>query len=200
MKYVQHGVNIQPSGQERVHLQGDPKIIIVGRLSEMKGHTYLLRALPEIIQKFPGLKLYVLGIGPLKDELIKEAIALNVLDHTCFVGFADPSLYIPQCQLMILPSLFEPFGLVYIESFALKIPVVAFDVEAGNQIIEDNETGILVTNKNSRELAEKIIYLLQSPAERKRIIENAYKRYVTYYNVERMAKETAEWYLTCFNT
>src|SRR4029077_10988312 len=105
-----------------------------------------------------------------------------------------PGTYTWQCQLMILPSLFESFGLVYIESFALKIPVVAFDVEAGNQIIEDNETGILVTTKDSNELAEKIIYLLESPEERKRIIENAYAKYITYYNVERMAKETAEWY------
>ncbi|MEP6927673.1 MAG: glycosyltransferase family 4 protein [Ginsengibacter sp.] len=194
MKYIDHGINTELFQQEQAQIEGDPKILMVGRLSEMKGHTYLIQALPEIIQKFPNLKLIVLGNGPLKVELLKQASGLHVLRHIEFVGFAKPNKYISQCQLMILPSLFEPFGLVYIESFALKIPVITFDVEAGNQIIEDNETGFLVPYKNSKALAGKIIYLLQSPDERKRIIKNAYNKYLTYYNVGRMAKETTEWY------
>jgi glycosyltransferase involved in cell wall biosynthesis len=194
MKYVQHGINIEPPGEKPPPLKGDPKIMVVGRLSEMKGHKYLIGALPEIIEKFPYLRLIVLGTGPLKNELIRQAARLNVLDHIDFLGFAEPGLYASQCQLMVLPSLFEPFGLVYIESFALKIPVITFDVEAANQIIEDNQTGVLVTNKDSYDLAKKIVHLLQSPDEREKIAKKAYNKYVTFYNVERMANETADWY------
>ena len=96
MKYVQHGVNIQPSNQKQVQLEGHPKIIIVGRLSEMKGHTYLIQALPEIIQKFPELKLIVLGTGPLKEELVKEAAALNVLHHIEFRGLQHLAYILPN--------------------------------------------------------------------------------------------------------
>ncbi len=194
MKFVHHGIKVQTNHAKRVELKGNPKIMMVGRLSLIKGHTYLLQALPAIIQKFPAIKLLLLGDGPLKNELINQASRLNVIDHIEFIGFANPEDYAWQCQLMIQPSLFESFGLVYIESFALKIPLVAFDSEAGNEIIENNETGILVPAKDVSALAEKIIYLLESSGERNRIIQNAYNKYLAYYNVERMAKETAEWY------
>jgi len=194
MKYIHHGISMPTSTKKEMILKGNPKILMVGRLAQIKGHMYLIQALPQIIKKFPELKLILAGDGPMKDELIAKATSLNVLHHIEFVGFAPPKIYASQCQLMILPSLFESFGLVYIEAFALKIPVIAFDAEAGNQIIDNNETGILVPKKDSKALAEKIIYLLQSPHERNRIIENAYNKYLTYYNVERMAKETAEWY------
>jgi glycosyltransferase involved in cell wall biosynthesis len=194
MPYIHHGINLQPSSGKNVSGNGDPKILMVGRLSVIKGHTYLIQALPQIIKKFPNLLLILVGDGPLKNELERQAVQLNVLKHIQFVGFAKPGDYSQQCQLMILPSLFESFGLVYIESFALKIPVIAFDAEAGNEIIENNETGILVPKEDVKVLSEKIINLLESPAERKRIIENAYSKYLNYYNVERMAKETIEWY------
>jgi glycosyltransferase involved in cell wall biosynthesis len=199
MKYVHHGIGVPSINEKRKPLNGNPKILMVGRLMQIKGHIYLIQALPEVIKKFPELKLILAGDGPIKDDLITISKNLDVLDHIEFVGFAAPQLYVSQCQLMVLPSLFESFGLVYIESFALKIPVIAFDAEAGNQIIENNETGILVLKRDSKALAEKIIFLLESPEERKRIAENAYKRFQTYYNVERMAKETIEWYRSILN-
>jgi glycosyltransferase involved in cell wall biosynthesis len=150
--------------------------------------------MPEIILKFPELNLYILGVGPFKEKLQNLAKDLNILNHIEFVGFANPAEYIPDCHVMVLPTFFESFGLVFTESFALKIPVITFDTEAGNQIIDNNETGILVGKENITELTEKIIFLLQSPEERERISENAYKAFKKYYNAERMAKETAEWY------
>jgi hypothetical protein len=194
MKYVHHGINPEPPLEIKAQVKGNPKIMIVGRLAQIKGHSYLFRALPEIIKKFPELKLFVLGDGILKEKLIKQAASLNVLEHIEFVGFAKPQTYTAQCQIMIAPSLYESFGLVYIESFALKIPVIAFDAETANQIIENNVTGILVEKENIKALAEKIIFLLESPEERERISANAYKKFQTYYTAERMAKETSGWY------
>lgn len=192
--YVQHGINPKQQGETVLHLKGDPNIMMAGRLSEMKGHTILIDAMPEILNEFPHLQLHILGIGPLKEKLINQARKLNVIDNIDFVGFANPADYTPHCQLMILPSVFEPFGLVYIESFALKIPVVALNAEAANEIIEDGETGALVPVGDIKSLAQKIIYLLQSSKERERIAENAYQKFISYYNADRMAKETADWY------
>ena len=194
MKFIHHGITPPSANENHVPIPGNPKILMVGRLAPIKGHAYLIQALPAIIEKFPDLKLMIAGDGLLKNELISKAINLNVLDHIEFAGFASPNQYASQCQLMVLPSLFESFGLVYIEAFALKIPVIAFDAEAGNQIIENNETGILVLKRDTDDLSEKIIYLLEHPEERERIARNAYKKYETYFTAERMAKETADWY------
>lgn len=200
MKYIHHGINPLPANVKRINVEGDPKIIIVGRLSEMKGHEYLVKALPKIIKEFPQIKLIVLGEGALKEKLKNLARSLDVHEHIEFVGFAAPGAYIPQCKVMVLPSLFEPFGLVYVESFAARIPVVAFDTQAANEIIENNKTGILINKLNVEALAEKIVYLIGHPDERERIVENAYSKYLDYYTVDRMAKETAEWYESVLNS
>ena len=199
MPFIHHGINVQPIPGKDTQLEGDPKILMVGRLSTIKGHSYLIKALPEIIKKFPALTLILAGEGPLKEDLVRLSTSLNLNNHINFVGYAKPGDYSQQCQLMILPSLFESFGLVYIESFALKIPVVAFDAEAGNEIIENNQTGYLVPKEDINALAEKIIYLLETPEERARIAENAYEKYLNYFNAERMAKETAAWYRKFLN-
>ena len=194
MKYISHGIKPNTPDSKKITLSGDPKIMVVGRLSEIKGHTYLLKALPQVIRQFPDLKLYILGIGPLKDDLYNQAKALNIVDHVEFVGLSNPANYTSHCQAMVLPSLFESFGLVFIESFALKIPVIAFDTINGNQIIEDDKTGFLVRKEDVKGLAEKIIFLLNSPRIREEVVENAYNKFLAEYTAEKMAKETANWY------
>ncbi len=194
MKYINHGIKPNTPDLNPLNLTGDPKIMIAGRLSGIKGHTYLLKAMPEVIARFPNIKLYILGIGPLKDDLYKEAKILNILDHIEFVGLANPANYTPHCRAMILPSLFESFGLVFIESFALKIPVIAFDTVNGNCIIVDGKTGFLVKKEDVTRLAEKIIFVLNSPKFSEEVVENAYGQFLAEYTVEKMAKETADWY------
>ena len=197
MKFINHGIKPNQQDSDKIQLVGEPRIMIAGRLSEIKGHTYLLKAMPQVITRFPDIKLYILGIGPLKDDLYLQAKKLQILDHIEFVGLANPANYTSQCQAIILPSLFESFGLVFIESFALKIPVIAFDTVNGNQIIEDNKTGFLVEKEDVKALADKIIFVLKSPKTRERIIGNAYKKFVAEYTVEKMAAEAARFYNNC---
>jgi glycosyltransferase involved in cell wall biosynthesis len=195
MKYINHGIKPNKPDLNAKDLPGHPKIMIVGRLSEIKGHIYLLKAMPKVITKFPNVKLYILGIGPLKDNLYNHARNLNILNHVEFVGLENPANYTQHCQVMVLPSLFESFGLVFIESFALKIPVIAFDTVAGNQIIDNNKTGFLVKKEDIQALAEKIIHVMNSSKISAEIVENAYNKFLAEYTVEKMSKETANWYI-----
>lgn len=194
MKFINHGIKPNQQDSDKIQLVGEPRIMIAGRLSEIKGHTYLLKAMPQLITRFPDIKLYILGIGPLKHDLYLQAKELQILDHIEFVGLANPANYTSQCQAIILPSLFESFGLVFIESFALKIPVIAFDTVNGNQIIKDNLTGYLVQKEDVNALAEKIIYVLNSSENREKIVQNAFEEFLDKYTVEKMAAETAKWY------
>ena len=195
LPFIHHGINLKIGSDTSILKQGSPQLIIVGRIELIKGHIYLFKALPNVIKKFPGLKLLVLGNGREKENLQQLAKVLGVEANISFMGFQqDPYAYISQSDVIILPSLFEAFGLVYIEAFALKAPVIAFDVPAGNEIISNNETGILVPLFDVEALTEKIILLLDNPGERKRICNNAYLRYVTYFNTQRMIGETITWY------
>lgn len=198
MKYIYHGINLSslPVATDTIQYRiGSPQLIIVGRIEEVKGHQYLFEAMPAVIQKYPDVKLLVLGNGMLKQKLIDMVKAAGMEKNILFFGFQqDPYSYMAQSDIIVLPSMFESFGLVYIESFALKVTVIGFDAPACNEIIVNNETGILVPMFSSDSLAEKIICLLQDPAERKRMAENGYAKYTSYYNTERMIKETADWY------
>ena len=89
-------------------------MIIAGRLEAIKGHSYLLEAMPKVLQQFPDCVLLVLGEGSLKETLIAQSKSLGIEKSVFFLGFQpDPYSYIANSDMIVLPSLFEPFGLVY---------------------------------------------------------------------------------------
>jgi len=196
--FIHHGIAVEAFDKEAYRYEckkANPQLIIVGRIELFKGHRYLLEALPLVIEAFQGTKLLVLGEGSEKDNCIQQAAALGVTGHVEFLGFKPhPYSYISHSDIIILPSLFEPFGLVYIEAFALKTAVVAFNTPAANEIIENEETGLLVEKGNSKALAEKIIYLLRNPEERNRIAEKAHAKYLSHFTTAVMIEKTAAWY------
>ncbi|MBK9533330.1 MAG: glycosyltransferase [Chitinophagaceae bacterium] len=198
--YIHHGISVEAFDKEAYRdecKKADPQLIIVGRLELFKGHRFLIDALPDVIEAFPGTKLLVLGEGSEKDNCMQQVARLGLQNHVAFLGFkTHPYSYISHSDVIILPSLFEPFGLVYIEALALKVPVVAFNTPAANEIIENNETGLLVDKGDHKALAEKIIYLLSNPAERNNIAERAYAKYKSHFTTGVMIQKTAEWYLS----
>jgi Glycosyltransferase len=193
IKYIHHGIKIKPL-VKTIEIENPYQLIVVGRLEKVKGHKFLIDSMPLIIKKIPSLKLLILGEGTIKKELEEQAYNLGISSHIQFLGFQKPERYIPACGVIVIPSLFEAFGMIFIEAFALKTPVVAFNVGAGNEIIENNQTGILVPPFDVNALAEIIIYLLENPNERQRIAENAYQKFLSSFTADKMIDETALWY------
>ena len=196
--YIHHGVKIENIIKETDggnFKNALPQLIIVGRIEKFKGHRFLIEAMEPIVKVYPGIKLLVLGEGSEKDICIQQVRALQLQDNIEFLGYQTmPYSYISNSDVIILPSLFEPFGLVYIEALALKIPIVAFDTPAGNEILQNNETALLVKKEDSGALAEQIIYLLRNRGERDGLAQRGYAKYQDSYTTEIMIKNTAEWY------
>ncbi len=194
---IPHGINVPEMERiRRTKLKiDDHELIIVGRLEKIKGHEFLVNAMPKVLSRFPSTRLKVLGEGSCAGELIKQIKALGLEDKVDFLGFqSDPYSFILQSDIVVLPSLFEAFGLVYIESFALGVPVVAFDTAAGNEIMKNNETALLVEKRNVGEIADKIIYLLEKPGKGQELAANAYQVYLNHYTKEKMIENTVRWY------
>lgn len=198
LKFIHHGINIktlQETDDKAQYRFGNQQLIILGRIEEVKGHTYLFNALPEVIKVFPEVRLLVIGNGTQQQVLQQKAASSGIEKNILFLGFQqNPYPFMANSDMLVSPSLYESFGLVFIEAFAMQLPVIAFDAPAANEIISNGETGLLVPVYNSSKLAEKIIFLLQNPAERKSLADAAFKKYVTYFNTARMVKETAGWY------
>ena len=194
---IYHGVNVTPPAETAYlpfNKNSSPQLIIVGRLEEYKGHRYALEALRLILPEFPGTNLLLLGEGSYKNELVALAAELNISDSIRFMGFQEnPFSFISTADVVIVPSLFEPFGLVFIESMALKKPIACFDVPAGNELLND-QTAVLAPRADSGALAQKILFLLANPADRKMLAENAFAAYQEKYTTAVMAENTADFY------
>jgi glycosyltransferase involved in cell wall biosynthesis len=196
--YIHHGITLQQfdkAAYTATCRKACPQLITVGRVEVIKGHRFLIDAMPIVLQIFPQAKLLILGDGSEKancEEQVKKADLQNNIE---FLGFIQqPYHYISNSDVIIQPSFFESFGLVFIEGFALKTPIIAFDAPAANEILENDKTALLVNKGDSKALAEKIIYLLSNPDVAKQITENAYEKYKREFTTEAMVKKMAVWY------
>ncbi|SEM29462.1 Glycosyltransferase involved in cell wall bisynthesis [Syntrophus gentianae] len=148
------------------------QLLFVGRLVEKKGLVYLLRAMPAILSAHPEARLLIAGSGPEEQNLRKEAERLKLHARVSFLGSVGnqhlPALY-QASEIVAFPSIVavdgdqEGFGLVQVEALGCECGVVATDLPAIRDIIADGETGLIVPQRNESALAEKIIYLLNSP-------------------------------------
>lgn len=123
----------------------NPVIITAGRLTHAKGQWYLLRIFKKLKEKFPKLKLVILGEGELKEHLIKSSQKIGLKTYTkgeltdsdvYFLGFQkNPYKFFKHSKLFVLPSLREALPLVILEVMALGIPVVASDCGGTREIL-----------------------------------------------------------------
>lgn len=138
-----------------------PVIGLGVRLSEEKGLTYLLKAMPEIIKKYPDITLVIAGKGNNQMALKAEAAELGIDKNTLFIG---PRLDMPEVikvlDLYVLPSLREGLPTVLLEAMAAGCPVVATNVGGNHMVISDSENGSLVEPGDPTALAREIIRLL----------------------------------------
>lgn len=168
----------------REKILDDQIILHVARLVEKKGTTYLLKALAQVKENIPNVKLVIIGDGPLKAKLEDETKELGLQKNVDFLG-VQPNIvvqkWLEKASLMCVPSIVaengdaEGLGIVNIEAASKGVPVVAFSSGGIVEAIVDNETGYLVEEKNYLELSQKLITLLKDRDLCRRFGENARK-------------------------
>lgn len=153
-------------------------LLFVGRFVEKKGLPYLIEAMPLVLQKHPDAHLIIAGHGPDEVALTEQIASLKLRDTVTCIGAVEntklPGIY-QAAEIVIFPSIIdsrgdtEGFGLVMVEALGCECAVIASDLPAIHDTIRDNETGIIVEQKNIRKLADKIIHLLDNPGMRQRL-------------------------------
>lgn len=147
--------------------RGKEDLLFVGRLVEQKGLDLLIGAMPHLLAEFPTCTLTVVGDGPAREDLHRLCVDLGVDRHINFVGAVAnerlPGFY-RKAAMLVCPSIEEEgFGLVCVEALACECPVVATDLPATREIIQDGMTGFLFQRANRVELTQKVMALLHSP-------------------------------------
>jgi len=151
--------------RSKLQIKEDEKIILfVGTLRPVKGVRYLIEAMSGINQECPKVKLLLVGDGvdmPYLKRIVKH---LNLKEFVTFVGKVpneNVSQYMAASDIFVLPSLSESFGIVNLEAMTFGLPIVATRVGGLPEIIKDGANGFLVEPKNPRQIAEKILLLLE---------------------------------------
>jgi glycosyltransferase involved in cell wall biosynthesis len=142
----------------------DPVVGVVARLTEQKGHSYLLQAMRFLLDEIPSVRLVIVGDGELRPHLESSTAQLGIKEHVDFLGFrSDARDLMREFDVFILPSLFEGFGLVLLEAMAAAKPIVATRVGAIPEIVVDGETGLLVPPRDPIALAQALRHLIMNP-------------------------------------
>lgn len=153
-------VHLNPTG----HLcdKSSKSVIFVGRLTEQKGIHDLFNIWEMVFMKHPEWSLDIYGDGELYDEIICKA---NQLDMNIHIHVPSNDIFECYCKsaLLVLTSIYEPFGLVIPEAMSCGLPVVAFDCPSGPaNIINDGKDGFLIKNRDLRLFANKVCLLIES--------------------------------------
>ena len=126
---------------------------------------------------------------------------LNLSKNVVFKGFSfNPSEWMLKTEFSILPSLWEGLPLTPLEAFSVNRTVVATAVDGTPEVVIDKKTGLLVPPKDTKKLAEAIIYLFQNPAYRKKMAEEGYKLFKERHTLGKMLEEYEKLYQNVLHT
>ncbi len=140
----------------------DPIVGVFGRLSPEKGQRVAIEALFLITREYPRARLLLAGAGKELEDLKMAAEALGLADRVEFPGFLpDSREMMSACNVVLIPSLKEGFGLAAVEAMALERPVVASAVGGLNEIVVPGETGFTVAPNDPQAIAQAVLRLIE---------------------------------------
>ncbi len=167
-----------------------PLIGMICRLTPEKNVDMLIRAMPAVLKKYPESKLVIAGRGRQEDYLLELSEQLGLKDSVIFLRNREPAEILNHLDIFISLTTGEPFGLSVLEAQANKVPVIADSSGAMPEIVEDNVTGLILSEKSEERILDKIGFLLEDGQRRKDIAEKAFQKLSNEFSLERMGEST----------
>ncbi|MDE2027363.1 MAG: GT4 family glycosyltransferase PelF, partial [Candidatus Omnitrophica bacterium] len=172
-------------------------VVMIGRITPLKGHPYFLKAMSRVIRRMPSVKVQIIGDAPAKKQAYKDELLLLTkrLGISAQVEFMGNRRDIPQllskADCLVLSTVTqEAFGRVVIEAQAAGVPVVATRVGGVTEIIDHEKTGLLVLPKDDEAMANAVVRILSNPDFAAALVLEAKKKIESRYTLSRMARST----------
>jgi glycosyltransferase involved in cell wall biosynthesis len=176
---------------------GEKIVYYVGRMAYEKGVSLLLNTAPKVLSEMGGYVKFVIIGGGNTDNLKKQAWDLGIWNKCYFTGFITDE-YLDKFQTIadcaVFPSLYEPFGIVALESFAARVPVVVSDTGGFPEVVKHSKTGIVTHTNNPDSLAWGILEVLKNPGYAQWLVDNAYEDLNRRFNWTNLAQQTEDVY------
>jgi len=191
--FIHNGIDIQElaqAGEATETAEGRRYLLCIAANNRLKALDVLLRAFVRISKTHPVVRLFLVGDGPLRRQHEELASSLSLQDRVEFLGWrsrAEVSRLLRECEIFVLPSRSEPFGVVVAEALACQKAVVASAVGGIPEIIENGRSGLLVEPDHPAALARELLALLEDGSLRKSLGHAGYQRVVECFSRETMS-------------
>jgi glycogen synthase len=171
-------------------------VLLVGRLVYEKGFQLALEAMPEVIERVPGTRFLVAGSGTHEAELRRQAQGLGLMEHGTFLGWIGDdvlhSLY-PIADICVVPSIYEPFGLVALEAMASGCPCLVADTGGLREVVPHEEAGLRFRARDPEALAEMAVRVLDNEQLGERLVSEGIE-HIRRFDWADIAEQTANVY------
>jgi glycogen(starch) synthase len=171
-------------------------VLLIGRLVYEKGFQLALEAMPQVIEQVPNTRFLVAGSGTHEAELHKQARDLGLMDHGTFLGWIGDdvlhSLY-RIADLTVVPSIYEPFGLVALEAMASECPCIAADTGGLREVVPLEGAGLRFRASDPEHLAEAAIQVLSDDELSRRMVEEGLS-HIRLFDWNDVARQTLDLY------
>lgn len=141
------------------------RLITIGRLDVQKDYNTLLRVVKKLIDEKINVFLYLIGDGPLKDQLLSQIKKLRINKNVLITGYVKNIYsYLRNSDIFLFSSFYEGFGYSIIEAMSCGLPIIATNSPSGpSEILEDGKYGILIPMKDEKKFIFNIKKLINNP-------------------------------------
>jgi glycosyltransferase involved in cell wall biosynthesis len=186
--------------KKELGLSEGPVVGTIGRLSDVKGHRYLVEAMHAVLKDVPEAQLLIVGDGKMLRELMLLTKRLGVEKKVFIIpSIMDTREALSLMDLFVMPSLEEGLGLSLMEAMAFRLAVIGSDVGGIKSLIRNEENGLLVAPRDPRALSSAISGLLRDPRKRKVFGERAREYIAAHFSLEGMVTLTEGVYKECLH-
>lgn len=204
LRVVYEGVDIpalptpseRASARARWSLKPSDRVLgCAGALQWDKGHEWVIRAVPTLLQKFSDCKLLIVGEGRDRAKLESLAAEHKIRQHVLLPGFVrDISAFYAAIDVFVFPSLFEGLGTSLLSAMAYCVPSVTFFGCALGEIVEDGRSGIQVEPKNHFAIADAVSRILCDSDLAAKLATAGRERVTAFFSDDRMVENTLSVY------
>ena len=180
--------------------ESDPVILSVGNLIPIKGHDLAIRAVAALAEKYPSIRIEIIGEGPERDYLSSVSRNLGIQDRVRFLGRKsrlDVSVAMKRCAIFMLLSRYEGLGCVYLEALASAKPVIACRGQGIEDVIRNGQNGFLVDPDDPGEAIRVMSSLLADKSLRRTIGNNGRRTVLQHLLLLHQAEHLCEIYRDC---
>ncbi len=170
---------------------GAALLVALGRLHTAKAFDVLLDSMVML----PGVFLWIAGEGPERPALEARIDALGLGDRVRLLGWRDDrAALLKAADICVFPSRYEPFGTVFIQAWASRVPLVTTDSDGPRQFVRNGVDGLMVARDDAVALAGAVKKIIDDPVLAENMVEEGFKRYSGEFGRERMVDAYLDFY------